>query len=362
MWYNVKNEAEIFTPSVLIYPDRVEENIRRMIAIAGDVSRLRPHIKTHKIAEVVRLQVKHNITKFKCATLSEVELVANNGGKDILLAYPLLGPGIKRFIDIIVKFPDVKFAVTVDSLFACQELSREAENFSIKLDVFIDIDNGMHRTGIPPSEAMSLVDFIELSDWLFLRGLHIYDGHIHESEIAKRKKHCDADFEAVNQLLKALEEKGIKSLEIACGGTFTFPLHARHRSRTLCPGTPIFWDGGYEKAIPDLDFLPAAVLAGRVISKPDHGICIDFGHKSMASEMSHPRVHFLNLEVDKVINHSEEHLVISTNTESNISIGAVVYALPHHVCPTIALHEQVYVVRDNMVVGTWEVAARKRVY
>lgn len=360
MWYNIANESEIFTPAILVYPDRIEENIRRMIAIVGDVARLRPHVKTHKLAEVVRLQVKQGITHFKCATLTEVEMVIDNGGDDILLSYPLYGPGMDRFFGLIIENPGVNFALTVDDEYACEKLSFEAENMDHKLDVYIDVDNGMHRTGIEPKPALDLANFIVNNEWLHLNGLHVYDGHIHEADIKERTVHCNKDFEAVDELVSALEKKGVKLNEIACGGTFTFPIHAIHESRSLCPGTPIFWDAGYEKAIPELDFLHAAVLVGRVISKPKNYHCIDFGYKSLASEMSHPRLKFLNLKVDEVVNHSEEHLVVST--PSDLDLGDIVYAVPHHVCPTIALHEQVYVVHDHRVTDTWEVVARKRIY
>jgi D-serine deaminase-like pyridoxal phosphate-dependent protein len=361
-WFEIRNESKIFTPAVLVYHDRIEENIRRMIAIAGDAARLRPHVKTHKLAEVVQLQVKLGISNFKCATLSEVELVAENGGDDILLSYPLYGPGIQRIFDLIIEFPHVNFAVTVDSQKACKLLSSEAKKMGHKLDVFIDVDNGMHRTGIAPKAARSLANTILKNQWLHLSGLHVYDGHIHESDIELRTAHCEKDFEEVNQLINELAKKGVQLDEIACGGTFTFPIHAKDPSRTLCPGTPIFWDAGYEQNIPDLDFLSAAVLVGRVISKPNNYLCIDLGYKSLASEMTHPRLQFLNLEVDEVINHSEEHLVVSAQNEAELSSGDIVYALPYHVCPTIALHEQVYVVIDHKVTDSWEVVARNRIY
>ncbi|MDX1284535.1 MAG: alanine racemase, partial [Draconibacterium sp.] len=85
MWYHINNKESVFTPAILIYPDRIKENIRRMVSIAGDVNRLRPHVKTHKLAEIIEIQVQFGIKKFKCATLTELDLVANNGGEDILL-------------------------------------------------------------------------------------------------------------------------------------------------------------------------------------------------------------------------------------------------------------------------------------
>lgn len=362
MWYRPENEASVFTPAVLVYPDRIEENIRRMINLAGDAGRLRPHVKTHKIAEVIGLHLQLGITRFKCATLSEVALVAATGGKDILLAYPLLGPTIQKFLQLTELYPETRFAVSVDSQAACQILSDQARINSKTVNVFVDLDNGMHRTGIAPGRAMELIVSITKDEYLEFAGLHIYDGHIHELDLKDRKAHCEADFESVLSLVSKLDSKGIPVAELACGGTPTFPIHARHPSRILCPGTPVLWDAGYREAFPDLDFLPAAVIAGRVISKPDNQLCLDLGYKSMASEMAHPRLQFLNLEHEGVLNHSEEHLVVSTGKSSEASVGDLVYALPTHVCPTMALQEQVYVVREHLVVDVWKVVARKRVY
>jgi D-serine deaminase-like pyridoxal phosphate-dependent protein len=135
-----------------------------------------------------------------------------------------------------------------------------------------------------------------------------------------------------------------------------------HKGRTLCPGTPVLWDAGYTQAIPDLDFLSAAVLAGRVISRPQGNICFDLGHKAFASEMAHPRLKFLDFEPGEVLNHSEEHLVVAPGDAGDFEFGKLVYALPKHVCPTIALHEKVYVVNNHEMTGTWTVTARKRIY
>ncbi len=122
------------------------------------------------------------------------------------------------------------------------------------------------------------------------------------------------------------------------------------------------WDARDQKSQPDLDFLHSAVVAGRVISKPMQNVCLDLGHKSIAAEMTHPRLHFFDLEVNDVINHSEEHLVISSKDTVEFSVGDLIYAIPAHVCPTIALHESVYVVENQQVVDTWDVVARIRSY
>ena len=362
MWYEINNTESVFTPAILVYPERIKENIRRMIEIAGSTARLRPHVKTHKMGEVVKLQVEQGITKFKCATLTELEMTAKNGGKDILLSYPLLGPDIERYIEIMREFPEVNFSVTVDAFDTCADLTMTAVQNNICLNVFIDIDNGMHRTGALPEDALELAIKINISEWLNLKGLHIYDGHIHVSDFEARKIACDNAFSEVSELVARLKNLGIDAGELACGGTYSFPIHAKHPERTLCPGTPLLWDAGYKASIPDLDYLNAAVLVGRVISKPNGNICFDLGHKAMAAEMSQPRLEFMDIDIQSIENQSEEHLVIKSNAYRNLELGDLVYALPKHICPTIALYEKVYVLEGNKVVDKWEVVARKRVY
>ena len=360
MWYRPKNESSLPTPAVLVYPDRIAQNITRMIEIAGDASRLRTHVKTHKTAELVRLQLQAGITKFKCATMAEVEMVAAGGGKDILLAYPLLGPAIGHFLNLKKRYPEIRLAVTVDSGEAIDRLLDQASPEDQPLRLFVDLDSGMHRTGIAPEKAAGLIHRIMEEGLLEFEGLHLYDGHIHEHDPVERRNHVDHDFEGVSELINRLDVSGIPVNELCCGGTPTFPIHAAYPERTLCPGTPVLWDAGYGNAFPDLDFLPAAVLACRVISKPGNHICLDLGHKAVASEMDHPRVKFLDYRLEEVFTHNEEHLAVRLSGSTQPDIGEVVYALPVHICPTMALHSRVYVVKDHQITGSWKVVARDR--
>lgn len=333
-----------------------------MIKIAGAADRLRPHVKTHKIAEIIQMHAEQGITKFKCATLIELEMTARSGGKDMLLAYPLLGPDIQVFMDIVKRYTDLHFAVTVDSFDACADLTRAAIQNHCKVDVFVDIDNGMHRTGADTEAAFDLCCKIQASDFLNLRGLHIYDGHIHTSEPDARESAVQKDFRIVDELLNKLKAANVKIGELACGGTFSFPVHARHSDRTMCPGTPVLWDAGYEQNIPDLNFLQAAVLVGRVISKPGSNTCLDLGHKAVAAEMSQDPIKFLDYQECSIEGHSEEHLVIQGNGTEQMQVGQLIYTVPRHICPTVALHEKVYIVNQGYVEDIWNVAGRRRIY
>ena len=92
--YTFEGQQDIVSPQLVYYPAIIRENIRKMIDIAGGAARLWPHIKTHKMAEVVQMQIEAGIDRFKCATIAEAEMAAKAGAKHLTLAYPLVGPNI----------------------------------------------------------------------------------------------------------------------------------------------------------------------------------------------------------------------------------------------------------------------------
>lgn len=361
-WYSLADASQVDSPALLIYRDRVAENLRRMIVIAGGADRLRPHVKTHKIAEIVRLQLEMGITQFKCATIAEAEMLARCGAKDILLAYQPTGPKIARLLQLSWDFPAARFSALVDTPAIAAAIDQQCKARRITLHVYLDLDVGMHRTGIAPGpEADALVEQILSLSSLKWAGLHAYDGHIRDTDFITRKKRCDAAFAAVEQMRDRLEAAGIPVPEIVAGGTPTFPVHALRKGVTLSPGTCVLWDGGYERLLPDLDFLHAAVVLTRVISKPaPDRLCLDLGHKSIAAENPHPRVYLKEMEAVEFLGQSEEHLVLSCAHRDEWPVGKEVYGIPHHICPTTALYESVSVVSEQQVVGTWRVLARDR--
>ena len=361
-WYKISNETTIPTPAVLLFPDRIRHNIQQMIAIAGDVRRLRPHVKTHKLPQIIRMQLEAGITRFKCATLSEANMVADSGGQDILAAYPLYDPAIGQLFQLIKNYPDARFSTLVDNAQQAQLLENQSQTFDTPLDVFLDLDVGMERTGIKPGpEALELYKQLTQSPWLRPRGLHAYDGHIHMADTAQRAAACIAAFQPVYALIQQLENADIPIEELICGGTPTLPFHAAHLERTLSPGTVLLWDWGYSSKFADLPFQHAAVIMTLIISKPGHNkLCLDVGHKALASEMAPPRVHFFDLPPWEMVGHSEEHLVIALENTDPFSVGDCLYGIPIHICPTMALHDWVWAVENGEAKEKWAVTARTR--
>src|SRR5690606_25922103 len=157
------------------------------------------------------------------------------------------------------------------------------------------------------------------------------------------------------------ERHGIATPAIVAGGTPTFPIHAKRGGVECSPGTCVLWDAGYAASFPDLRFLNAAVLLTRVISRPaPDRLCLDLGHKAVASEMPHPRVFLPDLPDAVPVTHSEEHLVLETPHASRWPVGSALYAIPRHICPTVALHHSLQVVEDRRAIDEWQVTARRR--
>jgi D-serine deaminase-like pyridoxal phosphate-dependent protein len=361
-WFQFENPHEVASPALLLYPDRIEQNVARMLAIAGDPQRLRPHMKTHKCRELILRQLARGITKFKCATIAEAELVAVCGAAEVLLAYQPVGPNVDRFLELAARFPSVRLQCTADNAGSIADLSDAAARASARVEVLLDLDIGQHRTGIEPGDrALELYRLICSLPALAPGGLHAYDGHLHDSDLAARTRACEAAFAPVEAFRRRLEREGLALPRIVAGGTPTFPIHAQRADVECSPGTCLLWDAGYGKNLPDLDFVPAAVLLTRVVSKPTlHRLCLDLGHKAVASEMPHPRVVFLNLPDARAVAHNEEHLVVETPHAGGFRVGDCVYGVPWHICPTVALHAEAVVVEGGRATGRWPIEARAR--
>ena len=357
-WYEIRNINELDSPALVVFPDRVKHNIQLAIDMIGDVNRLRPHIKTNKSPDAAKLMLSAGISKFKCATIAEAEMLAQCSSPEVLLAYQPLGPKLQRFVSLIKKYPSTQFACLTDDIEAANEQAAIFNTNGLNVPVFIDLNVGMNRTGISPDEkAIELAEHIRTLKGITLRGLHAYDGHIRDIDFEAKKKKCDEAFKAVENLNERL-----KLPTIIMGGSPAFSVHCKRKNIECSPGTFVYWDKGYSDLCPEQGFLPAAVLVTRVISLPSSNkICTDLGHKSVAAENEIARrVFFLNVEGLRPVGQSEEHLVLETNENQSIKVGDVFYGLPYHVCPTVALYERVVTVENGKATGEWNNVARDR--
>ena len=363
--YQIQDTSEIFTPALIVFRDLVEQNLDTMVRIAGRPDRLRPHCKTHKISEIIQLELARGIAKHKCATLAEAEMLARAGARDIFLAYNLVGPNILRAVHLLQSYSGVRLAVTADHPGPAAALGAAMHQAGLSVNVLLDIDTGMHRTGLEVGpEALALYRQIAATPGLQPGGLHVYDGQNHQTAVAQRRAAVHAAWQRVVPFRDELVSGGWGVPRIVAGGTGTFPIYAAIDDPTLelSPGTTVFYDAGYTAAFPDLQFQIAAVLLTRVISRPGQDrLTVDLGYKACASDPpAGRRLVFPDLPDAEQVLQNEEHLVLRTERASRFQPGDELIAIPRHICPTTALHKQVYVVSGGRLVGRWDVAARDR--
>jgi D-threonine aldolase len=364
--YPIENVTEVFSPALVFYKDLIRANIAEVIRLAGSPKRLCPHAKTHKCREIVRLQLDAGITSHKCATVAEAEMLAQCGAPDVLIAYPIVGPNVGRVRALVQKYPQTRFAVLCDHPDGLAGLAAGWAEMPSPLDVMMDVNVGQDRTGIRAGPAaVELYERIAKAPNLNATGFHVYDGHNHQESLADREAAVKTLIGPVLDMRKAIEAKGLPVPRLICGGTPTFPVWAKIElpGMQCSPGTFVLYDQGYGSKYAELSgFTPAALVVSRVVSKPlPNRLTLDLGHKAIAADPpAGKRAVLLNLSDYTPVLQNEEHFAIDTPSASKWKIGDVVYAVPTHVCPTVALHRRACVVENNRFIGTWEIASRDR--
>ncbi len=363
--YRIADTRQIITPALIVYRELLDANLAHMIDIARDVTRLRPHCKTHKMPQVARIELERGITKHKCATFAEAEMLAEAGVPDIFLSYNLVGPNIERALRFRQKFPAVLLRVQADHPKPIKELGQTLAREGLTVDVLLDLNVGQHRTGVAPGPgAVELYQLIADTKGLNLGGLHVYDGHQHQADVGERSAAIHKEWERVSALRDELKARGLNVPRIVCGGTGGFPVYAAMDDPLIevSPGTCVFNDAGYSDRFPDMCFPPATALLTRVISRPAADrITLDLGYKAVASDPpAGKRVVFLDLPEAEQVLQNEEHLVLKTPRAGEFEPGDELFALPIHICPSTALHRQVFVIAGGVLVDRWDVTARDR--
>jgi D-serine deaminase-like pyridoxal phosphate-dependent protein len=365
--YKLADEAEVVTPALVFHPAIIKANIAAVVKAAGDPTRLRPHVKTHKSADIVRLQLDAGVTKHKCATIAEAEMLAAAGAPDVLIAYPLVGPNVRRLMALKKLFPRTRFASLIDHPVTAAMLSAGAVEAGADAAFVLDLDVGMHRTGVAFDSAAELYTNAAKLPRLVPDGIQAYDGH-NSTESRPDREATVRDFlPRLLELRSQLEAAGVPVPRLIGGGTPSFPVWAARRDvpgLECSPGTYVLHDAGYGPKYPDLaGVVPAAVFVTRVVSRPTPTrVTLDLGNKSVAADPPLARrVQLLDFPEYTPVTHSEEHLVVETAEADRYRPGDVVYALPGHVCPSVALHREVLVADGGRIVGRWPITARDRV-
>ncbi|SIR89110.1 D-serine deaminase, pyridoxal phosphate-dependent [Haladaptatus litoreus] len=365
--FSSKNELE--TPVLTVDLDTMEDNLREYANFAEthDV-RLRSHVKTHKNAEIARLQSQiSNGGGIVCQTISEAEVMAKNGLEDIYLSYTVVSERkLHRLVWLARKLE--RFATTVDSIDNIEPLQTVASEHDVPIDVVLEIDVGLNRTGVSPGEpALEVARFIQEQSHVELCGILAYEAHV-KGDAATRDEYeqeCMAAMDVAEGTVDLLEAEGIPVEEVKVGGTATSKYSGKHPVVTeINPGMYPFMDVGELKHRP-FDIRKddcAATVVSTVISKPtEDRAVVNAGSKTLSldkPQMPVPK----NRDDINYANASEEHGWIDTSdSEEPIEVGDRLEFIVPHVCTTINLHDTIVGVRDGTVEEIWPVQARGKV-
>jgi len=356
--------SEIDTPALVVDLDIMERNLARVADYAREHGlRLRPHTKTHKSTRIGRRQLESGAAGLTVAKVSEAEVMLGAEPGDMLVAFPVVGrPKLDRLMAVA---RNTRVTVALDSMEAARPLSDAAQAAQVEIGVLVEIDAGLGRVGVAPSEALGLAQCVRQLPGLAFEGLTFYPGHIKLMDLTGR-----AAMQEVGQLLAGLlfefKHAGVPVKIVSGGSTPTlFHSHTLPEMTEIRPGTYVFNDlntvrsGGC-----DLEDCAASILATVVsTARPDQMI-VDGGSKTFSSDrpVNESDVTFGQvLEAPGARFHkmNEEHGFIDiARAERRFAVGDRVHIVPNHICVAVNLHERVHGLRGDHVEEVWQVEGR----
>lgn len=357
--------SAIDTPALVIDLDAMDRNLARMAAFAAERGlRLRPHAKLHKSAELARLQMAHGAVGVCVQKTDEALALAHGGVGDIFISNEVIAPAkLARLAQAVRELP-TRFAIAVDSALGIARLAAALAHAGVErpqaMDVFIEIDVGQGRCGLPPGgAAVALARQIGDHPALRFAGLQAYHGRAqHLRTLAERQQAIGSATQAVAATRDVLTAAGIAVPLVTGAGTGSFPLEAASGVwGELQTGSYLFMDADYAANEPHPEapaFEHALFIKTQVMSRGvDHAVC-DAGHKSHAIDSGLPQVAF----PDGLLyaNGGDEHgLLRATVGDTPLpELGETVWLIPGHCDPTVNLHDALVGVRGGLAAGRVE--------
>jgi len=353
-----KNDCD--TPALIVDLDIMERNSRRMVAFTKECGvDLRPHVKTHKVPEIAKIQLEHGAHGVCLQKVSEAEVFADHGINDIFITNEIVG---RTKTDRVARLADrIRLAVAVDNLDNIEELSRACSEVGSELSVFVDVDVGLDRCGINPLDAGKYADKVSKQKNLVFKGLMGYDGHVGKGKTkAEREQLSNDSMELITTAKKEIKKLGLSVEVTSVGGSVSTWFDAKNPEVTeVQPGMYMFNAINLVEAeVATWDDCALTVLA-TVMSKPtENRAIIDAGSKAFHFDhCSYP--HVVGHEGAEIYAFSEEHGNVRLNGMArNIRVGDKIEAIPHHCCTCINQHDEMIGVRRGHVEKVWKIAAR----
>jgi D-serine deaminase-like pyridoxal phosphate-dependent protein len=357
------------TPCLVINSSIADANIAAMSEVAKrNGVQLRPHAKTHKLPEMAARQIAAGAAGITVAKISEAEVMAEGGISDIFVAYPLVAASkIERAVRL--SQAGVRLIVGADSLEGARRISEAAVREGVELEIRLEIETGLRRTGVRIDGSVQLAKQIAALDGIRLTGIFTYRGAIHNG--APTLDLCAAGHEEgriMAGVAAALRSEGLAIQDVSVGSTPTAAYAAEADGVTeIRPGTYIYQDRMQAAfGVSTIDDCAGAVLA-TVISRPSDGlIVIDGGSKTFATDVQPGTLplclqgfgHIVGDPEAVLERMNEEHGMIRVRTDAVYQVGDVIRIIPNHICSTVNLHSFVYIANAAGQLRKAEVAAR----
>ena len=357
------------TPVLVLDLDMLEHNIAEMASFAKAHNvKLRPHSKTHKSADIARRQIAAGALGACCAKLGEAEALGEAGIEGLHVTSPVVTPqAIDRLMVLNGKMKDLM--VVVDHPANVDALAAAASKAGKPLTVIVDIDPGMHRTGVAnPEGVVDLVKKVVGHKSLKYAGVQFYCGrHQHIVDFKERKAEIEERTAYLKGIVDKLVAAGLKPGIVTGSGTGTHYIDAKLGVFTeLQVGSYVFMDHDYNvcdlRGLDKPTFEQALQIDARVVSSNTPGmVTVDAGLKSMATEMGPPMILSGAVEGSTTRFMGDEHLaVVAPEGKAPPAHGEQVILTPPHCDPTVNLYEAYHIVKGDTLVEIWPVTARGR--
>ncbi|GGG81635.1 alanine racemase [Paenibacillus radicis (ex Gao et al. 2016)] len=356
------------TPCIIIDSSVVDHNIREMAERIRRLGvKLRPHAKTHKLPEMAARQVEAGAVGITVAKLSEAEVMADGGIADIFIAYPIVSE--KKLRRAAVLSRRIRLILTVDSLEGARRAAAVAVKEESTFEVRLEIDSGLHRTGVLPENALALAKEIHALEGIRLTGIFTYRGAMLDGKSTMDLRAAGLEEGRLMAVTaQALRAEGLPIADVSVGSTPTSVFAAEVEGVTeVRPGTYIFHDrmqAAY--GVCSLEDCAATVWV-TVVSRPSAElIVVDGGSKTFATDVqpNNPPLHLQGFghimgAPDAVLERmNEEHGMIRIGAHHPYEVGDVIQIIPNHICSTVNLHNDVYVTEPSGALRKTRVAAR----
>ncbi|WED43484.1 DSD1 family PLP-dependent enzyme [Legionella cardiaca] len=363
-----KNKLELDTPCLVIDKEKLINNLKRMQqhGLQNKIN-IRPHCKTHKCTTLAKLQLEYGAIGISAAKISEAEMLIKQGISGVLITSPIVTSyKIERLMNCLQKAPDT--LIVIDNQQNLMDLEQAGQLHHQPINVLIDIDPGLGRTGIKPHLALNLATEVQRSQWLKLAGLQCYAGNLqHIGSYEERKNISLKTMETASELVKLFRQHDLPCDILTGSGTGTYDIDTEASEVTeIQPGSYTVMDveyaaiGSKENKQHFHTFQHAMTLLTTVISnnRQEH-VTVDAGTKSIYVDKLRPQIiSHANLIYDWG-GFGDEHGKVTCPQGNKLPVnGEVLELIVPHCDPTINLFDKFYIVSQGTVVDVWDIDLR----